>query len=558
MSLHIEQSVLDLLEKAPEKVEPAPLILPFATSSKNRTLPFTEEMEMAVAFVMAESDRKRSEGMILKKPPEQMVFLTKSCYPFWLVPWSGKTLVFDALGVSTRTLRYEVLPEVKAFANDIQGSATTRQAYSAALQDYLHYFESVKRVEERTMLGWITGMDFLQSFQPYLAETEEVGESGIEACLTPLVDEAAVSSTLGELSELRATLDEEIRSLREAMKLVNTATKQHVGAIRAEMKKMQSDFNERITEAKSVAMEKIRQIQEKYDARILKISQRFEKQIEGLLQERTKVEKSEERAIGRIERSDMEIQSSKAQKDSSGEKRWKDEKETWKREASTLKKTIEALDKQIGQTESQKKTEIANVRTEFKTESEEAMKDVRELEAARESKTQLSQQEARTMENSTSTILNQLDTLTKKKRAALEELEVTGMKEQRRSNVLVQTHFYIACFKAEARRRYVVYPPSIAGSMRATTKLKSMFGMSKLGSLFQPRSKALSNVLNQVVTLADRDPVFEKDLYDVGIQSSITKSTDSRERILKGLAALRNEDWISVNEVQALEALLKA
>jgi hypothetical protein len=162
------------------------------------------------------------------------------------------------------------------------------------------------------------------------------------------------------------------------------------------------------------------------------------------------------------------------------------------------------------------------------------------------------------MENSTSTILSQLDTLTKKKRAALEELEVIGMKEQRRNNVLVQTQFYIACFKAEARRRYVVYPPSIAGSMKTTTKLKSMFGMSKLGSLFQPRSKALSNVLTQVVTLADRDPVFEKDLYDVGIQFSITKSTDSRERILKGLASLRNEDWISVNDVQALEALLKA
>jgi hypothetical protein len=94
--------------------------------------------------------------------------------------------------------------------------------------------------------------------------------------------------------------------------------------------------------------------------------------------------------------------------------------------------------------------------------------------------------------------------------------------------------------------------------MKTTTKLKSMFGMSKLGSLFQPRSKALSSILNQVVNLADRDPVFEKDLYDVGMQASITKSADSRERILKGLGALRNEEWISISEVQALEALLKA
>jgi len=546
-----------LLEKAPDKARPVTLALPFSTSTKDRTLAFTEEMEMATAFIMAESDRKKGEGLILKKPAEELAFLTKSCYPIWLVPWSGKTLLFDALGVSARTLLYEVLPEVKAFVNDIQGSAATRQAYSAALQDHLHYFESAKRVEEKTVLGLITSADFLQDFQQYLVEAEEVGQSEVEVCLTPIIDEASLSSSLSELSELRATVEGEIQSLREAMRLVNTATKQHVDTVREETKKMQAELNEEIASSKSLAMEKIREIQEKYDVRILKTSQRFEKQIQDLHQERTKLEKAEGRAISKIERCDAEIQTSKAQKDSLGERRWKDEKETWKREASTLKKSIEALDKQIEQTESQKKTEVANIRTEFNAQSEDAMKDVRELEATRESKTQLSQQEAKSMEDSTSAIVSQLDTLTKKKRAALEELDRMGMKEQRRKIALVHAPFYLACFRTEARRKYLVYPPSVAGSMKTTTKLKGMLGMSKLGSLFQPRSKALSNVLNQVTALADRDPVFEKDLYDAGVKVSILKSAESRERILKGLGALRNEEWISINEAQALEALLK-
>ncbi len=546
-----------MLEKAPNGVKKATLILPFATPAKDRTLPFTDEMERTVAFIMAETDRKKSEGTILKRPPGKLAFLTKACYPIWLVPWNGKTLVFDALGVSARTLLYEILPDVRTFVNDIHGSAATRQAYSAALQDHLHYFESVKRVEERTTLGLVTSMDFLQDFRPYLMGAEEAEHPATEVCLTPIIEEAALSSSLSELSELQTTLNEEIRGLREAMKLASTTTKQHIDAIRAEMKKMQAELNEKIAVAKSSAMESIRQIQEKYDTRILKTSQRYEKQIAGIHQERTKLEKAEERAIGKIERSDLEIQSSKAQKDSGGEKRWKAEKETWKREASTLKKSIEALDKQVAQTESQKKTEIANIRTEFDAESEEAMKDVRELEATRESKTQLSKQEVKTMDDSTSQILGQLDTLTKKKRASLEELDRIGMKEQRRNTVLVHTPFYLACLRTEAKRRYIVYPPSIAGSMKTTTKLKGMFGMSKLGSLFQLRSKALGNVLNQVVTLSVRDPVFEKDLYDAGIQASILKSADSRERILKGLGMLRNEGWVSDNEAQAFEALLK-
>jgi hypothetical protein len=131
------------------------------------------------------------------------------------------------------------------------------------------------------------------------------------------------------------------------------------------------------------------------------------------------------------------------------------------------------------------------------------------------------------------------------------------MKDQRRKKALTFVPFYLSCFKADARRRYMVYPPAVVGSMKTTTKLKGMLGMSKLGSLFQPRSKPLANVLNQVAILAARDPVFEKDLYDAGTRSSILKSAESREAIVKGLNDLRNEQWFSVAEAQNLNALLK-
>ena len=550
--------VLDLLEQAPDKVKSTTLVLPFSTSTKDRTLPFTEEMEHAAVFTLTQSDRRKGEGFILKKASEELVFIAKSCYPVWLAPWNGQTLSFDGLGVSTRTVLYDVLPEIRAFINDVQGSASTRQVYSATLQDHLHYFESMKRVEERTFLGLVTTPDFLEDFKDFLTEAEETEQPETkEVCLTPIVEEAAISLALEELSELRTTLEGEVHNLREAMKLINTITRQHADTIRAEIKEMQSDLNLKIAEAKAKAMDKISQIQEKYDARILKTSQRFDRQLEDLHQDRVKLEKAQDRAIEKIERCDTEIQASKARKDSGGEKRWKDEKETWKREASTLKKSTEALDKQIEQTESQKKVEIANVRAEFNTESEETMKDVRELEASRDSKTRLGQQEAKSLEDLTSTILGQLDALTKKKRTALEELDRIGMKDQRRKKALAFVPFYLSCFKADARRRYMVYPPAVVGSMKTTTKLKGMLGMSKLGSLFQPRSKPLANVLNQVAILAARDPVFEKDLYDAGTRSSILKSAESREAIVKGLNDLRNEQWFSVAEAQNLNALLK-
>jgi len=550
-----------LLEQKPEEPaqkQPA-LVLPFSASSKERTLPFTEEMEMATIFIIAESDRKKGEGLILKKPAEELIFVSKSCYPIWLVPWSDKTLAFDGLGVSAHTIQYEVLPDIKPFVNDVQGSATTRQAYSAALSDHLHYFETVKSVEEKTVLGLITSLGFLQDFQQFLKEGEESGESETkEVCMTPNIDEPSISASLKELSDLKATLELEIRSLRDAMRLLSSTTKQHAAAVREEAREIQVDLDKRIAEAKSVSMERIRVIQEKYDVRILKASQRSEKQLQELHQERVKLEKAHERAIGKIERCDSEIQDAKARKDAKGERRWKDERETWKREASTLRKSLEALDRQIEDAESQKKIEIANIRAEFDAQSEEAMKEVRELEAIKESKIQLSRQEIKALDDSTSMILGQLDVLTKKKRGSLEDLGKIGMREQRRKTTLAYVQFYLSCLRSEGKRKFRVYPPSIAGTMKTTTRLKGMLGMSKLGSLFPPRSKAIANVLDQVITLAERDPVFEKELYDAGSQTSILKTMESRERILKGLNDLRKEEWVSVNEAQTLSAQLKA
>jgi len=391
-----------------------------------------------------------------------------------------------------------------------------------------------------------------------VTEAEEVDESKIEeVCLSPIVDESTTSSALNELSELKAILESDTLSLREAMNLLRATTKRHVCIIREEMKKIQTELNEKISVAKSSAMKKVRQIQERYDARILKTSQKYEKELQQLHQERAKLEKKEERVFSQIERCEAEIQTSKVRRDSAGERRWKEEKEKWKREASALKKDMEALNKQIEQTESQKKIEIANVRAEFNAQSEEAMKDVRELEAIKDSKTQLSQQEMKSLEDLTSALLAQLDTLIKQKRVALEDLDKMGMKDQRRKTALAYVPLYLSCFQAGAQRRYVVYPPSVAGSMGAMTKFKGMLGVSKVKSLFQSRSKALISVLNQLVTLIERDPVFKRDLHDAGVHANMLQASESRERIRNGLEDLRNEEWISSNEVQALNASLK-
>jgi hypothetical protein len=121
-----------------------------------------------------------------------------------------------------------------------------------------------------------------------------------------------------------------------------------------------------------------------------------------------------------------------------------------------------------------------------------------------------------------------------------------------KKSALAYVPFYIACFQAEAERRYVVYPPSIAGTLGVLIKLKGVLGVSKIKSLFQQRSKAVANILNQLVTVIESDPVFKRDLHDAGAKANILQNEETCEMVKRGIEELRREEWISENEFQTL------
>ena len=150
------------------------LILPFAVAGKDRIKPFTKDMEMAAIFYFAERDRKKGEGRVLKKPEEKLAFIAETCYPIWLIPWRGRTLIFDGLEFTNPSISYDVLPDVKAFDNDVQASSKSREAYCAALSQNASYFQNFAGKEGKTIRGLITNPKFTQDLIDYLQDAEEI------------------------------------------------------------------------------------------------------------------------------------------------------------------------------------------------------------------------------------------------------------------------------------------------------------------------------------------------------------------------------------------------
>jgi len=534
---------------SPELVK---FLLPFAVPAKDRQKRFTEKMENAAILCLAELERRKSEGRILKKQPEEIVFIAEAYYPIWLAPWRKRTLLLDGLGIISHTFSYATLPDVKTFINNIEGS-TGNQAYLAFLSNNLNYLQDFTGEEEKTIRGLTINADFIQDFTPYFSLAKRTKESvPNKIFLSPTLDETEISFSINEISNHRDRLTQNIADLHETMRLLNTTAKQYVKDFQREIEKVRKRFDKKIVVLKPSVMKRVQKVQREYDKRISLASKDVEHQLHLLHREYLKLEKTKQRKVANINRYEAEIKSCRLRKDETDELRWRREIESCKKDISRLDKNLKDLQEKIKNKESVKKAEVSKIRAECDKEVDGVMEDIREVEASRDAKIQIMQKEIDSLQDLTSQIIEQINRLVELKRHAIDDLDQIGLQKRRRTYALTYIPFYLICYQTKSKRRYVTYPPSIAGSMGILTKFKGAFGMAKTKSLLQFRSESITNLINQVLMLLEKNPVFEKEIYDAGIESSILRTRELKKSLQQGLQELKDEEWVSESEFKVL------
>ena len=532
-------------------------ILPFATSAEDQIKTFTKDIEMAAILYLAEANREKAEGHILKKPDEKVIFIAEAYYPIWLVPWSEGTLLYDGLGVTTHTISYDTLPDTKAFNKDIQRNKKTYEAYSMTLSRNVNYFKNPADKQEKTIEGLITSSDFIQNFSVYLSELRETEKpSTKKTVLSPIMNESEISASVKELSNVRARINEEIRNLDSNMKTLSLTTGEKAKTTREEIKELGRKIDKQTKKAKPRVIEKIRRIQKKYHKEVTKISERFERQLRFLHENQVKLEKTQKRLKTEINRCKARIDSCKSRKNKRSETKWTKKLKEIRKKLPASEKGIRNAERKIAELETTKKLEISQQRIVCDTRIHEANKILRELEASRGARIRMKQKEITALEDATFLIINQMKEIATAKKVALNEFDKMGMPRREKALKLVHLPFYFVRYEMEARNRYVVYPPSIVSGMGILTKMKGVFGAEKMKAFLQPRSKAITLFLNQFLTLIQKNPMFEKEVTDAGIQDSVLRIRKLRVGVKRGLKELENENWISKNELQNLSKLL--
>jgi hypothetical protein len=230
--------------------------------------------------------------------------------------------------------------------------------------------------------------------------------------------------------------------------------------------------------------------------------------------------------------------------------------ETVKKKISILRGELKACDKRIRDVEKAQKFELGKQKAECFMRIQSVNNIFRELQGSREAQIIMKRQEIATLEDATGYITRSMQEMVKKKKIYQSELDKIATHRGKLTSRLVYLPFYVVRYEKGEKKRYAIYPPSVVGDMGILTKMKGALGALKVKALLQPRSEAITALLNQLLALFEKKPMLEKAVTEAGIRNSILLKKHLRVGVKKGLKELEVENWISRNELQTISRLL--
>ena len=531
-------------------------ILPFSPWKSREAFRF--DVEAAAVYAVSELERSKGGGLIVKQPEEKLLFIAKIGYPLWLYPSNETAFIFDGLNDYTLSVVYFELPSAKPFMESLEKNSKTNEDYMAFLSDHGNYFLQTKKEKEFIMRGLIAGADFKKEFGVYRKEAVDViAQPAKLAPLTPMLEEATISSMVTEIGKLQSALREDSQRLSECLRLVNKTTSQYMTDLDYEAEAVRDEANAKIKAQEEFVKPQITKLNSEYKHQIAKVARSFDEEVESLEKLKAKTIKFIGDNEEKIRLYNREAKTQAQKNHVIYEKSWKEKSRQTKKELDGLKKELKRLENSIKNLNIQKTKKTSELKLELETEIKLARQPLLDLEAARDAKVLVVKQKTEKLLKQEKPVIEGLNGVIKVGEEVNARFEMLGIREpQLKSPALFYVPFYVACYQAGLNKRYIFLPPSMTSSIGFAVKLRGAFGRSKIKELFIPRFKEITALIDKVQLLAKQDSLLDNEIRDLGEKNNLLNAESVSYNIAKGLIYLKQEGLLSDKEYQALTSSL--
>jgi len=535
------------------------------SATKRFILPFSGEktreawglkIEAGTVFAVAELERSKGGGLIIKKPEEKLVFIAKIGYPLWFYSKDNTVFIFDGLDDSSFNLSYPEIAPVRAFIESLKRNSATRESYMNFLSDEAEYF---KKRKERTftLRGLLTDGQFKTELNIYLKEAVEVtdqtlAESSI-VLLHPTLDETSIALMMSDLEKIKFFLREDALQLPDCIRIVNKTTSQYMTEIDYQAAAVKEEVEAKIRAQQEIINPIIAKINAAYKRKIKTTTDNVDRELERLQKLKTKIQRLIESNEEKIKRYQRKAKAQAEKNHQLYEKRWKEKIKQAKKEIDTLKKEVKIIEKNFSNLNNQKLSEISRLNAELDSELKLARQPIVELENSRDAKLQLLKQETDRLINLEKPVINGLNENIELLQMTTGRFELLGVKDQQvKTSSLFYIPFYTICYEAGLTRRYIIIPPSKLSSAGFSTKLKVILGISKTKGILTPRFNSIATLISKVEGLTKENTAFESQLKELSEKNNLLKNNAFLENVAKGLGYLKRDGKLSDKEHQEL------
>ncbi|RLI22119.1 hypothetical protein DRO54_01940 [Candidatus Bathyarchaeota archaeon] len=529
-------------------------ILPFAVEEPEGNQ-VEKDLELALTICLAEEKRKKKSG-ILGGAPEKVVFLSKIYYPFWVVPSDNVSLILDGLGQKVFTVNYMAIPDVDGFIDQINGCEGNIDFYVAVLKANLNTFEEFMAEMKFSFDAVIGEKELLSALLSYIRGKEE--ESKAKTAILPLaINDSDAEEIARDFFDHEKITEKELEKLEAAAKKLREETEKIERSINEKIIQLQGAFEREIFELKLNVDEEEKKLLSEKEEKMNRIKSFTQREIEILLDKSEKLQKEIHKL--ELQKKEYERRRDKSLKEGSVEhsKRWELLALEAENKISECKGKIRLYSQTREKLSSQMKESAERIEKEYEEKINESKKRISNLETVYKSKIEAEKKKIEELRALTENILTQIEWLIDQKRIYLSKIKEVMLPLKFESLTLVCIPFYLACYEAENKLRYQVFPPILLAPYTGvvkkvqTTILKRGLE-SRIGTISKERSPALTSLFLSIGERLKIDKNFEIQVAQRAEEVNVLKSRDFRKLLISGLRKLDERGILKPEEKKSI------
>jgi hypothetical protein len=396
----------------------------------------------------------------------------------------------------------------------------------------------------------------LSDVSEYVEETlvQKTDVTGNIILIPPKLDKDTADENTRKILDLYERIQSDIKSLENVANTLNEIMHFHQQKILHEIELANEVFREEIDEVEPVVEENIELLLKERDAKIEKMNRAAEVELNARLREKER----RQRELKKLELKRAEYRRKldvrKGRHDKIGVTRWEQSLRTCENRIFEIRQTIHNLSEYIEKIRRQNQEDINMLKYDYQALIDIERKKITDIKDSQESVTKAKENENEKLQFLTRNIVDLIEQLREQKRLHATELKSLTIPWQTEQVTLLGVPFYLVVYKTETKFFYDVYPPlramSPEGIVKKIEKALLSFSLeSRIKLLLQPRSKALSKMLN--ITLEEKikaDRPFEEKLRELGSSNSFLADPKFKEALNDGLKELKTEGWVKPEE----------